>query len=503
MPLKDSKLRIGLFIAALLSCASPGFSQKPTPTPERPRAIVSLLNDARLAASELGVDTFLRVIESKKVTDPVWRKEILDEASRMADDVKYPVRKERAYFGTDIVDTVSGYMTYAYDLKLDTLSLRARIIKHVLADDKPRAREMLFQIGDDLKLKPLSCEDTLGYVVDDIYVTVGLVAKGSFSQKEVSEGLRALFVLPWIENIRSPSQIMPLIDLLNGLQGPASERQMLMNAFERSINRSFGDDRSFSHAFYRDRYKAVGFISAADESTSLTKAWRDFLAKNSDGPRCLDSKPAKKDDLPWPINSFNSMFAAERRFTAEDFESVEYRGVPKDKLYLNSPTYKKISVLFKTARETKNLPESKEDKAAKLEWQIKVRGVLEALDSWKASAEETESEVFNLKTVFYRTMIPEVDDPQMKVVVIRAFMRYLAASPMQKDSFIEWLYHAKWLATKEPEIFNELGTEFPNPNFKVMLAARKVLGEPAKNPPPVAATPAKPAEEAPKSTPKP
>src|SRR5437899_3209890 len=66
--------------------------KKPTPTPERSREIVSLLNDARLAAPELGVDTFLKVVESKKVTDPVWRKEIVDEALRMTDDVKNPVR---------------------------------------------------------------------------------------------------------------------------------------------------------------------------------------------------------------------------------------------------------------------------------------------------------------------------------------------------------------------------------------------------------------------------
>ena len=61
----------------------------PTPTPERNRQIVALLNDARIAAPELAVDTFLKVVESKKVTDPVWRKEIIDEALRTIDEVQY------------------------------------------------------------------------------------------------------------------------------------------------------------------------------------------------------------------------------------------------------------------------------------------------------------------------------------------------------------------------------------------------------------------------------
>src|SRR5205823_13616946 len=89
----------------------------PTPTPERPREIVALLNDARLAAPELGVDTFLKVVESKKVTDPVWRKEIIEEAMRMTDGVKNPVRMTAVYFPHTAVDTRAGYLSYAFDLQ--------------------------------------------------------------------------------------------------------------------------------------------------------------------------------------------------------------------------------------------------------------------------------------------------------------------------------------------------------------------------------------------------
>lgn len=79
-------VRISLICIAL---TSPILAQKPTPTPERDRRIVALINDARLAAPELKVDTLLKLVETNKVIDAVWRKEIIDEALRMIDDVQY------------------------------------------------------------------------------------------------------------------------------------------------------------------------------------------------------------------------------------------------------------------------------------------------------------------------------------------------------------------------------------------------------------------------------
>src|SRR5438105_3044075 len=132
MPSTTAHFRAPLIFISVFLCSFSAFAQKPTPsptpTPERPREIVALLNDARLAAPELGVDAFLKVVESKKITDPIWRKEIIEEAMRMTDYVKYPVRKTVVWLSGVPVDTQAGYMSYAYDQKLDALSLKARAI---------------------------------------------------------------------------------------------------------------------------------------------------------------------------------------------------------------------------------------------------------------------------------------------------------------------------------------------------------------------------------------
>ncbi len=156
--------RASALVATLLSLficfgclAVPGqnVEKKPTPTPERPREIVALLNDARLAAPELAVDTFLKVVESKKVTDPVWRKEIIDEALRMIDDVQYPMPMRPAYGGkvernNELLDTEDWVLAAGSFAKLDRLSFRGRVITLLLETDRERAKQMIFQMGGQL-----------------------------------------------------------------------------------------------------------------------------------------------------------------------------------------------------------------------------------------------------------------------------------------------------------------------------------------------------------------
>src|SRR4029078_6928642 len=131
---------------------------------------------------------------------------------------------------------------------------------------------ILFNIRGDLHLKAFTCEDAMGYVVDDIYASVGAVEKEGFTPKEVEEGIRGLFILPWIENIESPAQIVPVMNLLQGLKGPVNERSLLNNAFERAIDRNFKDDRSFTHAMLARSREAATFVKAAD----MIGVWRDF-----------------------------------------------------------------------------------------------------------------------------------------------------------------------------------------------------------------------------------
>ena len=177
---------------------------------------------------------------------------------------------------------------------------------------------------------------------------------------------------PWIDNIQSPSQIMPAFDLLNELQGPASERQMLIGAFERAINRNFGDDRSFSRAFYRDRYMGLRLISGLEESgeASRLSPLARLSRQERRRPERSRQQTGNKAILPSTVNSLIRCFPNRKRFKLEDFESVSIVS-PKDKLYLNSPTYNESEPSFQDRSDAKNHAENREDKEGKLEWQTK------------------------------------------------------------------------------------------------------------------------------------
>jgi hypothetical protein len=473
-----------LFKFCRLACALVAFSgpqvalaQKPEPADvtEPPREISALLSSARITAPELAADTLLKVSKSKQVTDSEWRREILEEAYRMAGDARNPVKKKSIPLKGVPVDTHAGYLSYAYDLELDTLSLRSRVIRQMLALDIARSRQMLFEINGRLGLQGLKCEEGLVYEVSDIYGAVVAVANAAFSGIEIEEGMRALFIAPWFENIESPSQIDPALDLLTEFWGIPIERQILTTALSRAITRNFNDDRSFTYAAERDglNSKIYRLTTGTDDPSKahLRSAYREFLIKNLQAPRCKDNEIAHEEQLPPFLATANRMFE-DKPIKYEDIETSELLGIPNVVHYWQSANSKRLSRELRALElDTEGRTATDEEKERD-EWQGRVRTLLDNLDSWSAEGNETQSEVFNQKCVLYRTLVARVPAGRTKTDVFRSYMRFLHSAPMQKENFIEWFLHVRHLAGNEPRLFDDLTSEFPNPHFRLIVELR-------------------------------
>ncbi len=473
----------------------------PTPTPERPREIVALLNDARLAAPELAVDTFLKVVESKKVTDPVWRKEIIDEALRMIDDVQYPMPMRPAYGGkvernNELLDTEDFVLVMAHSAKLDRLSFRGRVITLLLETDPQRAKQMIFQMGGDFGLKSRSCEDALTYSPGDIYPVVIKVAKAVFTEKQIDEGQRALFVAPWIENIESPRQIYPMLELVQQLQGSAAERQILFNAASRAINRNFKDDRSFTYNWEAVAARTGKLIAGESDplKSDFINAFRGMVLKNLRGTRCKDNEIKKDEPLPDYIEEINKLFP-EKPITFDDISSAEYSGTAKlTHILKKSSVAPRLREELMTVRDTQIVDNKVVNHdVTDLSWVSSVNEYIDRVLSFEGTDNETESEMLFLKAAFIGGMVSGISPGELRKSIVRKYLRLVAGSRLQKTSFIEW---RNWISDAErmaPESFYEIASEFPNPNLKVMAAAKKLLEEPKKDP----------AKPAPAPTPKP
>lgn len=474
-------VKIFFSILALIGVGSSSAGQIPQNSPNgdsgRTHRLVDLVSAARIAPAELAVETLVSLVEKGNSRDSQWRRDIIEESYRLSEEVRNPVRLIVVPVRGVPVDTHAGYLSYAHSLKLDRVSLRSRIIRQMLVIDKDRARQMVFEIGGKLDLKPLECSDTLVPEVSAIYAVVADVAKKSFSEKEVEEGVRGLFVAPWFENIESPVQIGPALDLLSQMQGSPAERHLLFSAFSRAIRKDFKDDRSFTFAVERDRLaaKIAKLVSGPDDpagKADISSAFREFLVKNFRASRCRDNEIKNTEQIPAVVRDANFLFA-DKALTAEEILHTELTGEPKVVHYWRSAQARQLMRQFQDIRTQKERLNEFEDRIVELE--AKVGAFLGNLSSWNPSDDETESSVFNQKCVLFGSLASTVPEGKMRRSVVGTYLRYLSNSPLQKESYIEWLYFTRRVASGFPDLFEQIAPELHNPSFAVMIAAKKKL----------------------------
>ncbi len=184
--------------AAVVACA------ETAPLAEPYRSLVDL---AQAAPPEFGADALLRIVESGKITDRDARRDLVEQAFRLAAGAKFPVRLRALSRTTS--DTRTGSLSQAYELKLDALSLESRAVEDMLKIDPARARVMFRDIPP-LALAPLTCDDGLVYDVADYYRALGAVVNGSFTKIERSKEEHLNFLLDYIGQIASAVQADPM-----------------------------------------------------------------------------------------------------------------------------------------------------------------------------------------------------------------------------------------------------------------------------------------------------
>lgn len=434
-------------------------------------AINDLITQARMSSPELGADALLRIAKSGRIRNLNRRVELLEEVYRLSDNTRNRVPMVAVPIEGVSVDTQYGYLSSAYKLKLDGLSLKSRILREMVNIDKARARQIASDLNGKLELEPLKCEAALVYDVPDIYAAVAVVAKAAFTKKQVEDGSRAMFIASWFENIESPSQIGPALDLLAGFQESRLERQIITNAISRAISKNFNDDRSFTYAVDRERIgsKVYRLTTGIDDpiKSELRSAYREFLIKNLRTSRCKDNEIANEDRIPIFVKEANRMFA-DKPLTFENIVHTDLSEGPAIVHYWQSGDSRRLSRALRELYKSEDGSAITKENKANPEWQSKVRTFLENLDSWTAQDSETESGVFNQKCVLYRSVVKMVPEGGIRKSVVRSYLRFLSRAPMQEENFIEWFLHVSHLAAEEPELFNELSGESPNPHFRLM-----------------------------------
>ena len=379
---------------------------EPLKLPEPYQSIVDL---AHSAPPEFAADALLRVVESGKISDPEARRDLVTQAFRLAASAKFKVRM-RALPGS-LVDTRSGYLRQAYDLKLDALSLQSRAALNMLAIDKPTARELFLEIPRPA-LAALTCDDPLVYDPSDFYVTLGAVVNSSFSQKERDKQEHLNFLLDYLGQASSPAQLAPLARVIKSAAVTPDQRELLQTRYNGLLENMQADGRSYSVTMADiSREIAPGMGASFEKFQQRSARCTDDAAPNvtlqlKDGPVQAGSTPH--------LHPYWESTEAKRLLEG----SKKLRFGPGGNL------------LSDAERSTR-------------EWQQQITDYLSELAAWGPAQEKSEADYFHQKCVVYQALVELIPPGPQRDQTLEAFVGFVGNSSLQQDSPVEWFMHVQ------------------------------------------------------------
>jgi len=386
---------------------------------------------------------------------------LLEEAFRQSSDAQEKLRL-KVWAGR--VDTQTGYMSAAYDLRLDALSLKSRIVKAMLGVDARRARTLFGEIPK-LKLSALSCSDALGYDVSEFYTTLHAVEEKGFDKEERAQGESWRFVRLYTDEIVSPAQVGPVVNLIADLKAPGPELNLFVRSLSATLKKIPEDPRSFALSM-RHGDVLRGFERLIDECRNknvpageLLSSLRSYMIRQLSSVQCADSLLKSSESLPESNEQEKNDddIAYVNRWFKDPIKNDDVKpsrieaGADSAQFWL-SPESGRLLMQVKALRfGTKRTPLTVEERST-LEWQDNLVRFLSNLEDWDGSTEKRESDYFHEKCELYRALfdLPSSDDNYIRILV--SFASYLRNTNIQKRSRIEWLLHANYLLEKMSKI---------------------------------------------------
>jgi hypothetical protein len=472
---------------------------KPADAPAQPQQqpvpadLESLIIDAQTAPAEFSADVLIRIAESGRVKVRAQQRRLLEDAFRRASEAQHPVR--RRYAGRE-VDTRPGYLAYAFDLGLDTLSLQCRVVKAMLAVDAPRARELFSEIPK-LKLQPLGCDDALVYDAGLFYETLTEVAAKTFTPEERRQAEHVRFVSQYVEGMSSPAEVGPAAKAAVAINPMPAQLAMLVLAFGRALKQVPSDDRTFTYWMTRDASvvgSLRGLIEACDSggvpTRELRAELRSYLVRSLHATRCSDNVPqASPPSALGYVAEINKALEFDPPISGDEIEPVRIDAAARAASYWRSREARNLLTKARRLRfGSGNKPLTPAEKAGQ-DWQAALTDFLNDLEAWDAGHGEQEIDYFHQKSVLYRALLELVPEGPARDQILRKFAGFLGNSYLSVDSRIEWLLHAKFLigqlkprqgaeAAKTSEALGGLGDR----NLRLYAGAELLLAAPQRGP---------------------
>jgi hypothetical protein len=372
-------------------------------TPKLPEPYLSIAGLAYGAPPEIAADALLRMAEYGKLADRDLRRDLIEQAFRLAASAKFSVRLQGLPGST--TDTRSGSLSQSYGLKLDTLSLQSRAVRDLLPLDQSKARE-LFQDIARPTLAQLACDDALVYEVSDYYQTLGAVASAGFTPKERAKEEHVSFLLDYLSQAAAPA-LAPLASVIQGAGVTPQQREILWARFNGLLENLQPDDRSYSASL-----AALSRLSAPEMQASLER-----FRQKSHGCESDSVAPNGAKNTP---------------------QSKTATGTPKLERYWQSPAAQQLLQAGQKLRfgPQRNLLTDAERAAP--QWQQQLADYLGQLSAWTPDQEKSEADYYHQKCAVYQSLVELIPPGPQHDKLLEDYIDFISNSNLYRQSPSEW-----------------------------------------------------------------
>ncbi|MBI1874114.1 MAG: hypothetical protein HYS05_09525 [Acidobacteria bacterium] len=443
----------------------------PAPASAQSSQVDDLILLARAVPPEIAADTLIKLATGRSDMTPKARLALLDEAWALADNAQEPLKRHLVP-GVD-PNSRAGWLSRAFLLDLDRLSLRSRVLIGLVRDHPVDARNRFQTISVDVP--PLTCRDTLAYDMETYYQTAAIIARQAFSAAERARGDHLVFLENLIYGLRSPAQVPPIATLLIGLSS-RDELARLTGAFAMMLRGVHGDDRAFS---YTMSWHPLGDIieklalqckARGVQAEGLLDAYRSYLVRHMSQRRCgaLEGSQSAGEDA---VSRFNSTlrvagyasFSELPPITKSDAEPASLENVdpPRDSSLATTARQLKSELgLAISARgsmmvpvSTRGMPprrgvmsmttggrvfRSYEDLPVSIEVFLKLTVLKDRLATWRTGPRDDQEEYFQLKSGLYASLFDVTPVGPLSDEVLSDFVDLLAHHDSDRHSRAGW-----------------------------------------------------------------
>ena len=427
--------------------------------PVRPAELEALVVDARALSPEFAADVLLRLVESGKITERAWQRELLTEAFRTAGGAQAPI-KRRIAPGLNYAYTREDYEARAYELNLDTMSLRLRAVNAMLKVDQRKARELFSELPIKLPFTPLTCDDALVYAGLDFYDTLTQIATTTFSAAEKARNEDVLFAQAYVDEMNAPEEVLPVSLLIERLGDSPARLALLTHSYSMALIRIGADDRSFTAA--TNAMLAVRLARACKQQglspDELLAAFRAYFVTHLRARRCADDEFGKYGpgrlvldrrtlaDLNAQLRVDESGAQSLVPVTDDEVKPQQVEGEAKLTPFFTTPT---AQSLFRTAQALRfgmaDEPQTEEERNEPKRVE-QLTAWLNAMADWHGDGETSEADYFNEKCVLYQLLLevwptkgPAAD------TLLRQYIAFLREPALREENRAGWLLHVKRL----------------------------------------------------------